>query len=471
MTPSYQNACTSPELLRDFITWQVHGEAGICKAFCKIHHYFNKKFSKLDMEIISKEIIKPSSPTPNHLKTLNLSMLDQLTFQNYIPLLILYKSELTRSSIYVLKKSLSETLKMYYPFAGRLRKDSVTVDCGDQGVVFVEAKMSGCTLSDFLQNPNLERQKLLFAEGFLWKGSCIGEPFVAVQVTSFEGGGMAVGFTISHKVADGCTYGTFLSDWAAMARGEMRPEPIILAKLIPSPDLKLNVPEIVMNQSRNCVTKRFAFGSKKIAELKNSVAGFVENPTSVEVVTAHLYMCVNVASMAKTGSFRKSTWMQLVNMRPRMTKPLPYNCIGNFSWYFTISNNGSQTSLSNLVLEMKNGIKGLCNGGNNVELSNWLMGIKKSTGNAKELFDDVDVYRCSSMVRSPFHDIDFGWGSPVWVTLADATMKNTFVLFDMPDGDGIEAVVSIEEDTMRLFQSVYNKDTREHEDRKFMSHL
>ncbi|KAD3640826.1 hypothetical protein E3N88_30049 [Mikania micrantha] len=405
------------------------------------------------MEIISKHIIKPSSPTPTHSKTIKFSLLDRLTLHSYTPILLIYESE-SLTSKDVLKKSLSETLTKYYPFAGRLQEDGKIVDCCDQGVIFVDAKIAGCGVHDFIQNPKYETQKLLFPEGFLWKESCIDSSFLAVQVTSFEGGGMAVTISISHKVADGCTIATFLSDWAAMVRGEVRPTPMILANYISDLlDPNVNVPEIVMNQSKSCVTKRYVFDSKKIEEMKTSVSGVVENPTKVEVVTAHLYKCAITASTAKMNSLRKSIWIQLVNMRPRIKKPLPENSIGNFTWYFIVSNNEKQMSLSDLAVEMKKGIKDLCNGGDNLDLTDWLMDVGEFASNVKELFDDLDVYRCSSMCRRPFYQTDFGWGCPKWVTMADVLVKNTFVLFDRPNGDGIEAMVSLEEDDLSFFQS------------------
>ncbi|XP_023754021.2 acyltransferase Pun1 [Lactuca sativa] len=412
--------------------------------------YMAKRAMK--MEIITQEIVKPSSPTPNYLKTFKLSLLDQLAMHSYIPILLIYESgSLTNTD--VLKETLSQTLTKYYPFAGRLRKDGITVDCGDQGVVFVEAKISGCGVADFLQNPMYETQKLLFPEGFLWKGSCIDQSFLAAQITSFEGGGTAVTVSISHKVADGTTSATFLSDWASMTRGEVRPLPMILARSIPSSDLGYTVPEIVLDNSTSCVTKRYVFDAKKIAGLKNSVMGLVENPTKVQVVTAYLYKCAIAASLEKTGCFRKSTLIQLVNMRPRMMPQLPENSIGNFSWYFTISNSDqSERSLSSLVLDLKEGIKEVCNGGDHVDLSDWLMDVMEYSGNVKQLFDDLEVYRCTSLCRRPFYQMDFGWGYPKWVTMADVHVKNTFVLFDTPDGDGIEAMVSLENDDMRLFQ-------------------
>ncbi|KAI3502947.1 hypothetical protein L1887_31360 [Cichorium endivia] len=408
------------------------------------------------MEIISKEIIKPSSRTPDNLKTFTLSLLDQLTLHTYAPIILLYESKTVTCSD-VLKKSLSKTLTKYYPFAGRLREDGITVDCNDEGVIFVEAKIVGCKLSDFLQNPTYETQILLFPEGFLWKGSCIGHTFLAAQATYFDCGGMAVTISMSHKVADAPSLGVFLSDWAAMARGEVRPPPLILATSIPSLNLAYTMPEIEIEMSETLITKRYVFHAENIARLKRRVMGLVENPTKIAVVTAFLYKCAMLASVLKTGCFSNSILIQLVNMRPRMAPPLPENSIGNFTWYFSTSNDDqSEISLGNSVLQMKKGIKEL---GDKNNLHDWLNSVRDSANNVKELFDNLDIYRFSHVRGGSFYQMNFGWGNPKWGTIADVLVKNTFILYDTPDGNGVEAVVNLEEEHMSLFES--NKELLE----------
>lgn len=276
----------------------------------------------------------------------------------------------------------------------------------------------------------------------------------AAQATSFEGGGMVVTIAISHKVADGRTMATFLNDWAAIARGEDRPPPIFLANSIPSLDLGYIMPEIVINKVKTCVTRRFVFGAQKIALLKQSVLGLVENPTKGEVVTALLYKCAVTALMEKNGCFINSNLIQLVNMRRRLATPLPDDSVGNFSWYFTISNNhGSEImNLGRLVFQLKKKVEELRDGEDYRSLHDWLTSVIESVKNAKELFGDVDVYRCSDMHNMPYYQTDFGWGNPLWVTIPDLLVKNMFILFSTPDGDGIEAMVTLEEEHMRLFQ-------------------
>lgn len=79
------------------------------------------------VEITSRKIIKPSSPTPYHLKTLKLSLLDQLFPPTlYGPLVFLYTNhwhgaDFVSKASKRLQESLSKTLVLFYPLAGRLK--------------------------------------------------------------------------------------------------------------------------------------------------------------------------------------------------------------------------------------------------------------------------------------------------------------------------------------------------------------
>ncbi|GKC43842.1 acylsugar acyltransferase 3-like protein [Tanacetum coccineum] len=106
--------------------------------------------------VSSREIIKPSSPTPSHLKAHNLSLIDRTTMSSFMPIISFYPNTGDSGSAgektLALKKSLSQALTKYYPFAGRHAKLAPScVDCNDEGAVFHEASVDS-TLSDFLQN-------------------------------------------------------------------------------------------------------------------------------------------------------------------------------------------------------------------------------------------------------------------------------------------------------------------------------
>ncbi|RVW18094.1 Vinorine synthase [Vitis vinifera] len=129
---------------------------------------------EIEVEVISIDTIKPSSPTPAHLLHFQLSFLDQVLTPIFIPIIIFYpmdgdvKVDTIERSIW-LKKTLSMTLVQFYPLAERV-KDNLFIDCTDQGVPYFEAQVK-CQLSN----------------------------------------GMAIGVCISHKVADASSMVTFVN--------------------------------------------------------------------------------------------------------------------------------------------------------------------------------------------------------------------------------------------------------------------
>ena len=109
----------------------------------------------IEVEVISKDTVKPSLPTPDHLRRYNLSLLDQIQVPVFMPFVLFFSrdagdmlNEVRRSRI---KRSLSEALARYYPLAGRV-KDNLYIDCNDEGVPYVEARVE-CELADILDNP------------------------------------------------------------------------------------------------------------------------------------------------------------------------------------------------------------------------------------------------------------------------------------------------------------------------------
>ena len=174
-------------------------------------------------KVISNEIIKPSSPTPTHLCHYQLSFFDQIMPPMYISSISFYEKNDAYSKFSInsaakssaLKQSLSNILKHYYPLAGRLKDNNLSVDCNDEGVLYREAEVK-CQLSDIVAEPNpIEMKKFLLCDN----DGTHHLPF-AVQVNHFTCGGIAIGACISHKIADGSSFINFMKDWAATARCE-----------------------------------------------------------------------------------------------------------------------------------------------------------------------------------------------------------------------------------------------------------
>ena len=194
---------------------------------------------KVDVEIISNEIIKPSSPTPDHLRHYQLSFLDQLCPKAYSPLVFFYELNIGDHDINEISNkietSLSEVLTLFYPLAGRLNNDRF-VDCNDEGVSFSVARVNSPShLSDAINNP-LPSELCKYLPFEL---NQLTEFSVGVQLNIFQQGGIAVGLCISHRIADALSCIMFVKTWVAIARGEAdqvaHPE-FISAKLFPPTD-------------------------------------------------------------------------------------------------------------------------------------------------------------------------------------------------------------------------------------------
>ncbi|KAL0305104.1 UNVERIFIED_CONTAM: Vinorine synthase, partial [Sesamum angustifolium] len=83
----------------------------------------------------------------------------------YVPLIFFYQADELRGLISTnhtqicqqLKQSLSNTLTLFYPLAGRIQDGSV-VECNDAGAEFIEALVQA-QLNDALQEPIIEQLK------------------------------------------------------------------------------------------------------------------------------------------------------------------------------------------------------------------------------------------------------------------------------------------------------------------------
>lgn len=98
-------------------------------------------------------------PSRLELKHYNLPFYDRMMPDDCTPVIFFYHNpqplirETTIANL--LKKSLSQSLSKYYPFAGRLSSTGSYVECNDAGVQFFEARIA-CKLSDILKKSSTQ---------------------------------------------------------------------------------------------------------------------------------------------------------------------------------------------------------------------------------------------------------------------------------------------------------------------------
>ncbi|CAN1163156.1 Stemmadenine O-acetyltransferase [Linum perenne] len=425
---------------------------------------------KLQVKIISKQTIKPSSPTPPHLKTFNLSILDQLIPAPYAPLILFYPntsqyddvSTDTSTKLDALKSSLSDTLTRFYPLAGTISHDDLSIDCNDKGVNFVHAR-TGCSMTHFLVRPDiLSLRKFLPVDPAYVESE---RRVSNLQVTEFACGGIAIGICMSHKILDGFALSTFLKAWTTAARHENRPiiPNFVAGSLFPARGATwLRDASMPMwgsfFRTGKCITRRIVFDSTSIESLKSQLSPG-SNPTRVEIVSAFLWKSVMAASEKLTGQKRTSVLTHLVNLRKRVEPPMSENSLGNLCWISSAKSEPTERELEELAGRVRESISKIDDG---------LVRKMRGREGKPEMIDTLeemvvvkmtmgaDFLGFSSWCRIGFYGSDFGWGEPVWVSsygLEGSVYMNLVMLADTRCGKGIEAWVTLGEGEMAAVTS------------------
>ncbi|KAK7847865.1 vinorine synthase [Quercus suber] len=353
----------------------------------------------MNVEIISKEIIKPSSPTPHHLRNFKLSFLDQIAPSTYIPIVLFYQckqyvdvdhDERTGS----LKESLAETLTRFYPLAGTLNNEDFSINCNDEGVGYVQARVP-CMLSQLVEKHNEQAlTQLLPFEPDRSRSNQFGkEVLLAVQYNIFDCGGVAISFCFSHKVVDGASAINFITAWAED-----------------------------------------------------------KGPSRVEAISA--FICRRFIAIAQSKSGNKAklfAGLHAVNLRERMAPHLPVNSFGNLVTVaisqVKIEKDDClwENQLRNAIREINvDYVKKLQDG---VDYLNFMNKFKNQLAKGETVFCNF-----TSWCSFPVYEIDFGMGKPTWVGSPNRPYKNVVVMMSSKDGYGIETWVNMNEEDMAVFE-------------------
>ncbi|MFS7905068.1 putative vinorine synthase [Helianthus anomalus] len=424
---------------------------------------------KVDVEIISRETVKPSSPTPQHLRTFNFSIIDQFMLDMYTPLILFLPNtdNASVSDVVIkrskhLKDSLSKILTRFYPFAGKV-KNTLHIECNDDGVYYAEARVNQ-TLEEFLGHPDDESVRGLVPESPCTVESSIRNYVVGVQVNIFKCGGTALSTSLSHKIFDGHTYYMFMKAWAAAARGS--PETVspsfVASEIFPhNPCLEYSMPSKLLATKRGS-TKRFVFDSTALALLKAQPVASVNSthpPTRTEATSAVIWKAVaHAASKVRPfGPQSPHALLSAVNLRQRASPHLPKESIGNLldaagAMCFPASHLDLPTMMGEVResiarinsdhIESMKGVKGHETFNEILRRLNQLMNVTV----------DGDCLFASSLLNSRIYELDFGWGKPIWFYITNNGVARYMFLNDTLKGDGVEAIVTLSPEEMEIFE-------------------
>ncbi|KAK2992526.1 hypothetical protein RJ640_002420 [Escallonia rubra] len=433
----------------------------------------------MEVEVVSREIIRPSSPKPSQLGTIKLSLLDQLSPPIYVPIIFFYPMKdgnllKIKQLLTQLKHSLSKTLSQFFPLSGRII-DNFSVKCNDAGVLFSEAQIS-CNFFEFLKKPKIDLlDKFLPCPQYCTVPAVDTAIQIAIQVNIFAAGsGIAIGVCFFHKTIDGATMASFLKCWSAIASGcydkAICPDYTTASQLFPPREALESLFKGRFTTKGKGVRRRFVFDANAIAALKGIVTSrdLLRKPSSVTVVSGFIWKCVMAAaSKVALGSKQTSILAFAVDMRPRMVPPLKLNCTGNMVWQAIASFNrahppsSKETELSDLVSLLREAVAKIDGEyTKNLQGDEGLRAMSIYREEVEGMFskdhDAITSYMFSSWCNFGFNEVDFGWGKPIWVSNIGGNGSSAFVnLVILMENEcrGIEAWILLDENGMAILES------------------
>ncbi|KAJ7971309.1 vinorine synthase-like [Quillaja saponaria] len=342
----------------------------------------------MKIDSIYKKCIKPSSATPHHLQYFKLSDYHQRFPDHHSNLTFFYPAEsiiTDHASNFALKsnllqQSLSQTLTLYYPFAGRFQNEDIII-CNDDGILFIEAR-TDTPLSDFLNQPdpnlmcNIHKHlvpthadaKAEADAGKTVEISISNGSMILLKFILFGCGGTAISVSITHKIIDLVSIVTFFRSWSSSCfhvRASHNTNVLSTDVKIVEPDLNFIGQTITAGpdttssakpvlsyalSGTKSMAKRLFFSPSKIEQLKTKIISAIEKSeqdhqhdyrlSRVDVVVALIWKCALAAASTskKDGhhnqTFRPSVMIFAVNIRPRIIPPLPETCIGCLACQF-----------------------------------------------------------------------------------------------------------------------------------------
>ncbi|KAL1544835.1 shikimate O-hydroxycinnamoyltransferase [Salvia divinorum] len=412
---------------------------------------------------IMSKLIKPETPTPEKLKIYNISFIDQFKGPLNVAIILFYESN--PETTIDLQESLAKILVQFYPLAGRFIKNDNLVNCSDQGVEFIETEALGVELAEVVSKTDTGQLNDLLPEHYFRLDESPDSPILSIEVTRFPSGGAVISISVSHRVFDASSLGTFVAAWSAATNPDRTVQMINptfdIPSMLPNKDLG-HGPGPVQSNNRDdeIAVKRFRFNNEAITAMTTRISP-VKTVSGVRVVCAVIAKALIRLDRVRHGRDRDFVITQPVNMRGRTVPPQPRHACGNFFI----------SALTRRVAAEAVGVKELvdligdsvrrCVGDYGEVLCRDQDGrgmILSGIGNYTEaVFNgETNVVAFSDWSRFGFYEADFGWGKLALASIGPQRLppmfSNIVVLMSDSEGVGIEAWVMLSQNDMLCFQ-------------------
>jgi len=397
------------------------------------------------MSIVSKSspvVVKPSAMEMSTCNVVNLSPFDRGLESSPVTFFLMFDRPIHKPAE-TIQTALSLALVHYYPFAGRLSPgaagdgDDLSIRCTTaDGALFVAAS-AGCTLEEaklLEQSPGRRATTLLdelAVDYSAAKGCDRDDPLLLVQVTEFSCGGFVVGVTWNHVVADGAGMAQFLQAIGELARGLSAPSivPVRCDDSIPSlpPLIAAGRRLMVSMEPQDFANLDVTIPSSFIDRIRAQFHG--RSPCTVfEVVTAVLWQCYTRAAISNPDV--PSLLCFIADVRKHVGAKDGYygNCVIGQLVMAPTSGAVANGDLVDLIEMIQHAKEEIPNKLRREEEEDKGGNCLPSTGVSLEQLCDMvrhnnNVLRVSCMRNIGFEDVDFGGGTPAWVTCRSPVMS------------------------------------------------
>ncbi|XP_039123813.1 anthocyanin 5-aromatic acyltransferase-like [Dioscorea cayenensis subsp. rotundata] len=380
--------------------------------------------------------------------------------------------------LHSLKSSLSASLRCFYPLAGKLTylpaTGDVAVACSpDDHVTFIEASSD----ADFIR---LASDEIHDVDSFLrlvpeLDTKVLPAPVMAVQVTKFESGGLAVGFAVNHAVVDGRGLWQFIEAWATACReGEEAisdVSPVVHGSTVirhhPCGDeiarriLKMVAPElpIIISEKLNMEEERSELMRRTFPISRDMIQSIKQRAKEGCIQ----YSTFTVLSALTWISFIKTKGMEdpneetvlgfLMDCRTRLIPPLKDNYLGNClkpcfakaKVMELIENAGLSKACSRIKEKIDESSKDVLGG-----CEDWVGEFKRNTKLVNVLIAGSSSFRA--------YNIDFGVGRPSRTELVSVNHEGQVVLVGGREEGEIHMSVCLSPSHMEEFTKEFSRE-------------
>ncbi|CAN1257095.1 Uncharacterized acetyltransferase At3g50280 [Linum perenne] len=332
----------------------------------------------------------------------------------------------------LLKSSLSHTLSLFPPLAGRLTTDSSTaevyISCNDAGVDFLHASAPSISIIDILgsvRGPDFVNGFFALDRTVSYQGHHL--PILSVQVTELADG-VFIGCSVNHSVTDGTSFWNFFNCFAQVSRGVKcisrlpdfsRDSPLMSSAVLRLPQ---GGPRVTFDETAPLSERIFSFTREAVLKLKATVNNSNNNSRWAGVdpveISSFQSLCAlvwrAVTRARKLNSSKTTTFRMAVNCRHRLSPKMDPLYFGNAIQSIpTYASAGDVTSreLRWLAERLNENVSAYDDATVRRVVSEWEASPRCfPLGNL-----DGASMTMGSSPRFPMYDNDFGWGRPLAV--------------------------------------------------------